>query len=126
MLRQPPRSTLTDTLCPYTTLFRSSPCRSARLTLISTMVIWPLASIAVRSVRRPLGSGTSGIATSPACAHSRHTTRATSAAVIPISALTTPATGTLSTVRPELDAGPLFFYAATHQERTELRHDKQQ
>src|SRR3546814_15628683 len=26
MIRRPPRSTLTDTLFPYTTLFRSSPC----------------------------------------------------------------------------------------------------
>src|SRR3546814_10762522 len=85
------------------------------------MVIWPLASIAVRSVRRPLGSGTSGIATSPACANSRHTPRATSAAVIPISALTSPATGTLYTVRPELVEGPFFFSAATPQERTVLR-----
>src|SRR3546814_7949364 len=25
MLRRPPRATLTDTLCPYTTLFRSDP-----------------------------------------------------------------------------------------------------
>src|SRR3546814_9871221 len=27
MIRRPPRSTLTGTLFPYTTLFRSSPCR---------------------------------------------------------------------------------------------------
>src|SRR3546814_5919033 len=27
MIRRPPRSTRTDTLFPYTTLFRSSPCR---------------------------------------------------------------------------------------------------
>src|SRR3546814_4024056 len=27
MIRRPPRSTRTDTLCPYTTLFRSSPAR---------------------------------------------------------------------------------------------------
>src|SRR3546814_1840645 len=27
MLRRPPRSTRTDTLCPYTTLFRSHPIR---------------------------------------------------------------------------------------------------
>src|SRR3546814_2658578 len=26
MIRRPPRSTRTDTLCPYTTLFRSYPC----------------------------------------------------------------------------------------------------
>src|SRR3546814_6605794 len=30
MIRRPPRSTRTDTLFPYTTLFRSSPPRSAR------------------------------------------------------------------------------------------------
>src|SRR3546814_13353548 len=32
MIRRPPRSTRTDTLLPYTTLFRSprSPCRTAR------------------------------------------------------------------------------------------------
>src|SRR3546814_3780901 len=29
MIRRPPRSTLTDTLFPYTTLFRSIPCRRA-------------------------------------------------------------------------------------------------
>src|SRR3546814_11608431 len=28
MIRRPPRSTRTDTLFPYTTLFRSSPCRA--------------------------------------------------------------------------------------------------
>src|SRR3546814_5425840 len=27
MIRRPPRSTRTDTLCPYTTLFRSAPTR---------------------------------------------------------------------------------------------------
>src|SRR6056297_3033599 len=27
MIRRPPRSTRTDTLFPYTTLFRSAPCR---------------------------------------------------------------------------------------------------
>src|SRR3546814_8296361 len=29
MIRRPPRSTRTDTLCPYTTLFRSSSCTLA-------------------------------------------------------------------------------------------------
>src|SRR3546814_7151978 len=29
MIRRPPRSTRTDTLFPYTTLFRSGPCRTA-------------------------------------------------------------------------------------------------
>src|SRR3546814_7546720 len=31
MIRRPPRSTRTDTLFPYTTLFRSSACRANRL-----------------------------------------------------------------------------------------------
>src|SRR3546814_2028980 len=30
MIRRPPRSTRTDTLFPYTTLYRSSPCTSSR------------------------------------------------------------------------------------------------
>src|SRR3546814_9282771 len=30
MIRRPPRSTRTDTLCPYTTLFRSDPVRRGR------------------------------------------------------------------------------------------------
>src|SRR3546814_11048189 len=30
MIRRPPRSTRTDTLFPYTTLFRSRPCDTAR------------------------------------------------------------------------------------------------
>src|SRR3546814_2631307 len=35
MLLRPPRSTRTDTLFPYTTLFRSSGCRSLGLSLLS-------------------------------------------------------------------------------------------
>src|SRR3546814_1526157 len=31
MVRRPPISTRTDTLCPYTTLFRSSSCRSSSI-----------------------------------------------------------------------------------------------
>src|SRR3546814_5058524 len=31
MLRRPPRSTRTDTLCPYTTLFRSAPALILRI-----------------------------------------------------------------------------------------------
>src|SRR3546814_4253113 len=34
MIRRPPRSTRTDTLFPYTTLFRSRSCGSGRLTTI--------------------------------------------------------------------------------------------
>src|SRR3546814_7505822 len=33
MIRRPPRSTRTDTLFPYTTLFRSLVCRTARRTV---------------------------------------------------------------------------------------------
>src|SRR3546814_6481137 len=35
MVRRPPRSTRTDTLCPYTTLFRSSPTRASARTVAS-------------------------------------------------------------------------------------------
>src|SRR3546814_4548600 len=31
MIRRPPRSTRTDTLFPYTTLFRSRPCRAHQI-----------------------------------------------------------------------------------------------
>src|SRR3546814_8207268 len=31
MIRRPPRSTRTDTLCPYTTLFRSGPAEAAAM-----------------------------------------------------------------------------------------------
>src|SRR3546814_15777181 len=58
----------------------ASPSRSARATLISTITIPPLASIAIRSARRPPSSGTSPIATSPWRSSSRVTPRATSAA----------------------------------------------
>src|SRR3546814_17063809 len=45
MIRRPPRSTRTDTLFPYTTLFRSSPpdlygiCREGR-TVSATKILW--------------------------------------------------------------------------------------
>ncbi len=57
-----------------------SPSRSARDTLISTMMSWPWASIAIMSARRPLGSGTSQIANMSARKNSRVTPRATSCA----------------------------------------------
>src|SRR3546814_20700931 len=38
MIRRPPRSTRTDTLFPYTTLFRSSPCS----TIFVTIPVMPL------------------------------------------------------------------------------------
>src|SRR3546814_10276263 len=36
MLRRPPRSTRTDTLCPYTTLFRSLPSENVRNVAVLT------------------------------------------------------------------------------------------
>ena len=58
----------------------ASPRRSARETLISTIVRQPLASIAIRSARRPLGSGTSHSANRSCRKNSRQTPRATSRA----------------------------------------------
>src|SRR3546814_10034326 len=41
MIRRPPRSTRTDTLFPYTTLFRSaSPVTRERLPTLSTWILW--------------------------------------------------------------------------------------
>src|SRR3546814_6344817 len=43
MIRRPPRSTRTDTLCPYTTLCRSLPCtgtRNSHMPSASTTVVW--------------------------------------------------------------------------------------
>src|SRR3546814_1594877 len=44
MIRRPPRSTRTDTLFPYTTLFRSALCASARprAVAVSSPVVQPL------------------------------------------------------------------------------------
>src|SRR3546814_17626799 len=47
MIRRPPRSTRTDTLFPYTTLFRSTPSRSVLGGTVSAM----------RQARRSAGSG---------------------------------------------------------------------
>src|SRR5918993_1214961 len=55
--------------------------RSALATLISTMVSPPLASIAIMSARRPLGSGTSQIENRSRRQNSRVTPRATSPAI---------------------------------------------
>src|SRR3546814_69893 len=44
MIRRPPRSTRTDTLFPYTTLFRSYPDEARRRKLAGTLVI----SVAIR------------------------------------------------------------------------------
>src|SRR3546814_6265990 len=42
MIRRPPRSTRTDTLCPYTTLFRSvaAACRASSSDAARSCVIW--------------------------------------------------------------------------------------
>src|SRR3546814_4718201 len=50
MIRRPPISTLTDTLFPYTTLFRSWPCTAARDHSSSA----PLPVPTARSVRAPV------------------------------------------------------------------------
>src|SRR3546814_1569713 len=51
MIRRPPRSTRTDTLFPYTTLFRSDPsdCRSHRIVGSGGSARVSAASIALRS-----------------------------------------------------------------------------
>src|SRR3546814_13358582 len=49
MLRRPPRSTRTDTLFPYTTLFRSVAVRAAPETVIEAL------ALVHRERRRPLG-----------------------------------------------------------------------
>src|SRR3546814_11441991 len=50
MLRLPPRSTRTDTLVPYTTLFRSERCLDEQLKLVAALV----------GGKRPLAGGTPG------------------------------------------------------------------
>src|SRR3546814_3454622 len=46
MIRRPPRSTRTDTLFPYTTLFRSQAVRGHHRRIIGALVLW-----------QPLGEG---------------------------------------------------------------------
>src|SRR3546814_3308228 len=56
MIRRPPRSTRTDTLFPYTTLFRSRP--RPHLTAVALSAITgPAASHARVRARRPAGAG---------------------------------------------------------------------
>src|SRR3546814_13315881 len=43
MIRRPPRSTRTDTLFPYTTLFRSPPCTKRHLCLGSLTLFYGMA-----------------------------------------------------------------------------------
>src|SRR3546814_18372104 len=45
MIRRPPRSTRTDTLFPYTTLFRSAGSRRASATLSATGVVRPAGKV---------------------------------------------------------------------------------
>src|SRR3546814_2514135 len=40
MIRRPPRSTRTDTLCPYTTLFRSGVARRVKVHLGEPPLVW--------------------------------------------------------------------------------------
>src|SRR3546814_7268406 len=46
MIRRPPRSTRTDTLFPYTTLFRSRKCSTARIDFASALTTSPVAPCA--------------------------------------------------------------------------------
>src|SRR3546814_15247257 len=48
MIRRPPRSTRTDTLFPYTTLFRSAQVRRAAVAL-ALLAIWALPALVDRS-----------------------------------------------------------------------------
>src|SRR3546814_5923299 len=64
MIRRPPRSTLTDTLFPYTTLFRSSPGLAARLRAIKHRASAARRSGAAR--RCCLDTGASRLATTAA------------------------------------------------------------
>src|SRR3546814_5871960 len=57
MIRRPPRSTRTDTLFPYTTLFRSAPDRNTRAnyaTRLPFRPFWRIESIPGRDHRGPL------------------------------------------------------------------------
>src|SRR3546814_1105192 len=56
MIRRPPRSTRTDTLFPYTTLFRSQP----RAACLSSGIAWFRARVGARGSRRRRPSGRSG------------------------------------------------------------------
>src|SRR3546814_2307117 len=55
MLRRPARSTRTDTLFPYTTLFRSGAAMASAIALASILMA-PLPRVPARS-RKPGGSG---------------------------------------------------------------------
>src|SRR3546814_13602816 len=53
MIRRPPRSTRTDTLFPYTTLFRSSPSEGFSRGLGWTLLLLTLAGCATDSIGKP-------------------------------------------------------------------------
>src|SRR3546814_2902082 len=55
MIRRPPRSTRTDTLFPYTTLFRSRGLRAARITWIKSASIRPAKTATFCSTPGPAG-----------------------------------------------------------------------
>src|SRR3546814_12330104 len=57
MIRRPPRSTRTDTLCPYTTLFRSPPktASSSRTVPLASFVVDALAAHLQAHPLRPDG-----------------------------------------------------------------------
>src|SRR3546814_15627850 len=51
MIRRPPRSTRTDTLFPYTTLFRSVCCFCAVMSVPCQLIVQPPACIAILSAQ---------------------------------------------------------------------------
>src|SRR3546814_2135133 len=55
MIRRPPRSTLTDTLCPYTTLFRSTPPTPRIGITRRPSDSWALGSIVHSAIVRSVG-----------------------------------------------------------------------
>src|SRR3546814_21097202 len=63
MLRRPPRSTRTDTLFPYTTLFRSPSAHTASLAPAPVWPARPLAAAVVRSDFSSLAAGSTSMTT---------------------------------------------------------------
>src|SRR3546814_9657358 len=63
MIRRPPRSTRTDTLFPYTTLFRSSE-RVLMSSMVSARLFWSRGSVVVHAVSaRPAVARTTAVST---------------------------------------------------------------
>src|SRR3546814_4940491 len=72
MIRRPPRSTRTDTLFPYTTLFRSSPCPCCVRSAPPTADAFRATGAAGPSVARPRrNSGRRQVRPAAACAAGR-------------------------------------------------------